>query len=223
MSIGNPCCYRFCFQVRPKTVFLGATPERLFLRQGRHLQTEVVAGTRRRGDDPTEDERLAAELRASSKEQLEHDIVRKSIRQRLHSCVQDLQVDAQASVLQLPRKQHLYSYVQGTLRCDVTDGELIERLHPTPAVGGYPTDNALAEIDQLEPFERGWYAAPVGWIGAEAAEFAVAIRSGLLTGDALALYSGAGIVPGSTAEAEWDEIEHKIGDFLDIIQVTTRR
>jgi menaquinone-specific isochorismate synthase len=221
LSTGPPVCYRFCFQIDPQTAFLGATPERLFLRHGDQLESEAVAGTRRRGQDPTEDQSLADDMSHSAKDQLEHDIVRKGIRQRLHSCVQSLKVDAQASVLKLPRKQHLYSHVRASLRPPITDGELMERLHPTPAVGGYPTDNALAEIEQLEPFERGWYAAPVGWIDAEAAEFAVAIRSGLVQGNQLCLYSGAGIVPGSTAEAEWDEIEHKIGDFLDIIRNST--
>ena len=67
LSYGNPSCYRFCLQVRPQSVFLGATPERLFLREGRRLQTEVVAGTRRRGDDPAEDDRLARELRRARK------------------------------------------------------------------------------------------------------------------------------------------------------------
>ncbi|MCA9150863.1 MAG: chorismate-binding protein, partial [Planctomycetales bacterium] len=77
-----------------------------------------------------------------------------------------------------------------------------------------PTENALAEIARLERFDRGWYAAPVGWIGADSAEFAVAIRSGLVRDNELSLYSGAGIVPGSCAEDEWNEIEHKISDFL---------
>ena len=85
-------------------------------------------------------------------------------------------------------------------------------------MGGYPTENALAEIERLESFPRGWYAGPIGWVGADSAEFAVAIRSGLVRSRQLSLYSGAGIVPGSTAESEWEEIEHKIGDFLEILQ-----
>ena len=86
-------------------------------------------------------------------------------------------------------------------------------LHPTPAVGGYPRGEALGEIRQLEPFDRGWYAGPVGWIGAEASEFAVGLRSGLVRGRTLALFSGAGIVAGSVPDEEWTEIEQKIGDF----------
>jgi menaquinone-specific isochorismate synthase len=213
----TPGCYHFCLQMSAHLGFVGATPERLFWRRGRELASEVVAGTRPRGHDACEDQRLAEELLASSKDQLEHDIVRKSIRQRLHGYVDRLQVDAPVSLLKLATKQHLFSRVTAQLHAGVDDGALIDRLHPTPAVGGYPTENALDEIRRLEPFRRGWYAAPVGWIAAEEAEFAVAIRSGLVHDDCLTLYSGAGIVPASTAESEWREIENKISDFLQVL------
>jgi menaquinone-specific isochorismate synthase len=213
----TPACYHFGFQTSTHVGFIGASPERLFLREGSTLSSEVIAGTRPRGTTDVDDQRLGQQLLASAKDQLEHDIVRKSIRQRLHACVDRLEVDARASLLKLATKQHLFSRVQGRLIGNVSDGELIERLHPTPAVGGYPTENALDAIDQLEPFERGWYAAPVGWVSQSAAEFAVAIRSGLVYDHQLSLYSGAGIVPGSTALDEWDEIEHKISDFLQLL------
>ena len=217
LSDGTHDCYHFCFQLDDQLAFLGATPERLFKRSDNLLQSEAIAGTRPRGQDSDEDKRLAAELLASEKDQLEHHIVRKFIRQQLHRYVDSLSVSDQASVLKLARKQHLYSGVEASLKESVTDGQLVDRLHPTPAVGGYPTENAIQEIARLEPFNRGWYAAPVGWISEAEAEFAVAIRSGLLHGKSLSLYSGAGIVPGSTADREWDEIEHKLADFLEII------
>ncbi len=218
LAAATHACYHFCLQPNADVAFLGATPERLFSRRDREFASEVVAGTRRRDADDDTDRQLAADLLASAKDQLEHDIVRKSIRQRLHAYVEKLGVDAKASILKLAKKQHLFSRVVGQLKDGVGDGQLIKRLHPTPAVGGYPTENALAEIERLEPFERGWYAGPVGWVSAEAAEFAVAIRSGMLERNSLSLYSGAGIVPGSTPQLEWEEIEHKIGDFLEIIQ-----
>ena len=217
MSGVTPNCYQFAFEPEADSVFMGATPERLYKRQGGTLSSEVVAGTRRRGGSADEDRRLGEELLASEKDQLEHHIVRKSIRQRLHSFVESLEVDARAALLKLASKQHLFSRVSGRLRPNTRDEDLLGRLHPTPAVGGYPTENALAEISRLEPFERGWYAAPVGWISRDASEFVVAIRSALLRGRDLHLFSGAGIVPGSTPEAEWDEIEAKIADFLQIL------
>ena len=209
-------CYVFSFQFDNDRAFVGATPERLFRRQGKQLLSEVVAGTRPRGVSNDEDQRLAYELLTSDKDQLEHDIVRKSIRQKLHKFVEHLEVDSHASVLRLAHKQHLCSAVQGELKEGVEEGALLQRLHPTPAVGGYPTENALPEITRLEPFNRGWYAAPIGWIGQNDAEFVVGIRSGLIEGKRLSLYSGAGIVKGSDPSQEWDEVDNKIRDFVDI-------
>ena len=84
-------------------------------------------------------------------------------------------------------------------------------------MGGYPTENALPEIARLEPFNRGWYAAPIGWVGRDEAEFVVGIRSGLVDGRQLKLYSGAGIVNGSEPDQEWAEIENKICDFVNVL------
>ena len=209
-------CYLFGFQFQEHLAFLGATPERLFRRDGDRLHSEVVAGTRPRGLSSGEDQRLAYELLTSEKDQLEHDIVRKSIRQKLHKLVEHLTVDSHASVLRLAHKQHLCSTVEGKLKSGVDEGALLDRLHPTPAVGGYPTENALPEIARLEPFDRGWYAAPVGWIGADSAEFVVGIRSGLIDKNRLSLYSGAGIVKGSDPNSEWSEVDNKTRDFIDL-------
>ena len=211
-------CFVFCFDFGAESAFVGATPERLFLRRGDELQSEVVAGTRMRGDNSIEDEGLAIELLTSDKDQREHDIVRKSIRQKLHQFIDHLQVDSQASILRLARKQHLRSNVRGNLKANVDDGMLLKRLHPTPAVGGYPTENALPEIARIEPFNRGWYSAPIGWIDADSAQFAVAIRSGLVEGDTLSLFSGAGIVRGSDPDQEWQEVENKIQDFMSVLK-----
>ncbi|MEM8666284.1 MAG: isochorismate synthase [Planctomycetota bacterium] len=210
-------CFVFCFDFGAGSAFVGATPERLFKRCGDRLESEVVAGTRMRGKTASEDEQLAIELLTSDKDQREHDIVRKSIRQKLHKFVEHLDVDSRASILRLANKQHLRSNVQGTLKSGVDDGMLLQRLHPTPAVGGYPTDNALPEISRIEPFDRGWYAAPVGWVSSDEAQFAVAIRSGLVDGKTLTLYSGAGIVRGSDPDEEWQEVENKIQDFIEVL------
>ena len=120
-------------------------------------------------------------------------------------------------LLKLERKQHLHSPAQAHLRPRVGDAEILTALHPTPAVGGAPSENARAEIPRLEPFRRGWYAGPVGWIGEDAAEFAVAIRSGLVRGPTVSVYSGAGIVTGSVPAEEWAEIENKIADFRKVV------
>lgn len=208
--------FHFCIQIDPSTAFLSTSPERLFRRVGRKIESEIIAGTRGRDADAAADGALSQALLVSGKDQLEHDIVRKSIRQRLHRCVDELAVDARASVLRLSSTQHLLSRVHGHLKPGIGDADLLERLHPTPALGGYPTENALAEIARLEPFPRGWYGAPVGWIRADSAEFAVAIRSALVHDRNVDLYSGAGIVPGSHPDLEWHELEQKIQDMLTV-------
>ena len=127
----------------------------------------------------------------------------------------------------LARGRHLYTGFRGTLADGVGALDVLRALHPTPAVGGTPTTEALDAVARLEPFDRGLYAGPVGWVGRdaagrEAAEVAVGIRSGLATGRSLSLYSGAGIVAGSNPDAEWAEIEHKIGDFARVLGLADR-
>lgn len=210
-------CFHFCLQPSATSAFLGTTPERLFRRQGRQLRTEVIAGTRSRGSSEGEDLLLGTELLCSPKDQLEHDIVRRFLRERLQRIADDLHVEPHAVLLKLERKQHLHSPATATLREGVSDAEILGALHPTPAVGGAPSEVARRQIPRLEPFRRGWYAAPVGWVGEDAAEFAVAIRSGLLRGPCVSVYSGAGIVSGSDPAEEWAEIENKISDFRKVV------
>ena len=214
----TPQTYHFYFQPRENTAFVGASPERLYHRSGRLIETEAVAGTRRRGDTPEEDRQLAEDLLASKKDVREHDLVVQSIRHVLQQLCDDYDVDSETSVIKLARVQHLCRRLKGVLKPNVADGEIIQKLHPTPAVGGYPTHNAEEAIETLEPFYRGWYAAPVGWIDRNGAEFAVAIRTGLIEQNHLHLYSGAGIVEGSVPEMEWEEIENKISNFLSVVQ-----
>ncbi len=216
----TPSCFHFFVQPAPGVAFVGASPERLFRREGPVLLSEAVAGTRPRGLSDEADAQLREELRLSDKDQREHGFVREQIRQALGPFCAALDVESEASDMVLARGRHLYSGISATLKPGVRSLDLLRALHPTPAVGGTPTDEALAMIRSVEPFDRGWYAGPVGWIGAEAAEFAVGIRSGLVRqGEqaTLALYSGAGIVRGSEPGAEWAEIEHKISDFARVL------
>jgi menaquinone-specific isochorismate synthase len=119
-------------------------------------------------------------------------------------------------VLKLAFVQHLHREYQGSLKPEVSDREILETLHPTPAVAGYPRLNSIKYIYELEGFDRGWYAGPIGWIGKETSQFAVAIRSALLKGKHLTVFAGAGIVAGSDSEKEWQEIENKILNFTKI-------
>jgi menaquinone-specific isochorismate synthase len=209
----TPGCFHFYVEPEEGVAFVGASPERLFRRERRIIESEAVAGTRPRGASEADDDELRDDLFKSQKDKAEHDHVRVGIREALGPLCDELEVEDGVSEMKLASRRHLVSRVRGTLREGVADAEVLRALHPTPAVGGYPRERALAEIRAAEPFDRGWYAGPIGWIGADGAEFAVGIRSGLVRGDRLALFSGAGIVEGSVPEAEWAEIEQKIGDF----------
>ncbi len=214
----TPNSFHFCFQPDQGLAFIGATPERLYGRVSRTLRSEAIAGTRPNGATAAETVRLGHELLHSEKDVREHIFVREQIRQQLAPLCSTLAVAPEPALLKLTRRQHLWTPISGQLHDHVDDADLLSRLHPTSAVGGEPTAPALQHIAELEPFDRGWYAGPLGWIAQNSAEFAVAIRSGLVDGAQLALYSGAGIVPGSTPNGEWDEIENKISDFVNVLR-----
>lgn len=209
----------FGFQFSGKNAFIGATPEILFSRNGRNIRSEAIAGTRPAGDSAREDKQNELELRNSEKDVREHALVVDQIRDNLSPICENLKCDEELSVIKLRKIQHLYVGVKGVLKKDIADSKILEQLHPTPAVGGVPTKKALEYIEKLEPFERGWYAAPVGWVSKNQSEFVVAIRSGLVAENELTLYSGAGIVAGSDPLKEWEEIEKKIGNFLNILNL----
>ncbi len=213
----TPGCFHFCFQPTPGAAFIGATPERLYLRRGRKIKSEALAGTRPRGITRERDRILGQKLLTSAKEQREHGYVADNLCGILDKLCSTLSQDKEPSLVKLTKVQHLITRFQGTLREGVEDHDILPRMHPTPAVGGFPTDKARARIRELESFDRGWYAGPVGWVTRDEAEFAVGIRSALVTGRQLRLFSGAGIVDGSHPEKEWDEIENKLGSFLKIL------
>ncbi len=209
--------YLFCFQPTEHRSFLGASPERLYRRAGAAFESEALAGTRPRGSTLEADRQLTADLLASDKEAREHQLVVSDICAVLRGHCTSVHAASGPSVVKLSRCQHLHTPIRGCLKPGVDDAALLCDLHPTPAVGGLPKKEALDWIGAEEPFERGIYAAPVGWIGADAAEFCVGIRSGLVYDKMLALYAGAGIVPGSDPDAEWRELDAKIAGFLKVI------
>ncbi|MGB1250036.1 MAG: isochorismate synthase [Candidatus Promineifilaceae bacterium] len=209
----TPASFHFCYQIDDNQGYIGASPERLYQREGVNVFSDALAGTRKRGATPEEDQALEDDLFYSKKERHEHQLVLDSIVDEFEELCDDVQVAGTTHVLKLAQLQHLYNRVEGRLTEGVGDADIMSLLHPTPAVGGFPREVALRMLRELEPFERGWYAGPVGWVGRDSAEFCVAIRSGLVHGNKLTVYSGAGIVPGSTPEQEWDEIENKLLNF----------
>lgn len=217
LRAANPEGFHFAFSPEGGATFLGVSPERLYRREGRHLVSEAVAGTRRRGDSEREDQAIGDALLDSEKDRREHRFVSDTVGRALGELCRSYRADPEVSLLKLARLQHLRRGFEGTLRGHVDDVAIVAALHPTPAVAGNPTAAAVAEIAHREPFSRGWYAGPLGWVGARGADFTVAIRSGLLGGDRLAVFTGAGIVRGSRPIAEWEELENKLAGFVKVI------
>jgi len=214
LSADSRPCFAFLFQPGGEEVFLGATPELLYRRAGSELRAEALAGSCGRDPDPARDAALGGAFLHSVKELVEHRVVRATIQADLRELCSDLAPPVGEELVVLPHLRHLVTRFQGVLAPGITDGAILERLHPTAAVGGDPRAAALDAIAELENFDRGWYAAPVGWLARDAAEFAVAIRSAHCAGDRLTLFAGAGIVPGSDPAGEWEENERKLAPFL---------
>jgi menaquinone-specific isochorismate synthase len=215
-----PDSFHFLLQPQEGSALVGASPERLLRWDQGQIETEAVAGSRPRGRRGDRDASLRDELASSGKDGLEHRYVVDHLREALQGFCERV-AEWPTDLMKLASKWHLRTPFQGDSLPGRTPLDLLAKLHPTPAVGGTPRDVALRRIQALEPFERGWYAGPIGWIGRDSADFAVAIRSGLIRqqaqGATLDLFSGAGIVAGSDPAAEWDEIENKIIDFTRVL------
>ena len=193
--------------------FLGCSPEKLYERQGRTVGSEAMAGTQRVGAIG------APSLLESRKDNLEHDYVVRDMREAFDKLEGRLEGASPKSVVSWNSLQHLSTPLVGTLPSGCTDAGIIQTLHPSAAVLGYPRPRAWQRLEHYESFRRGWYAGPVGWIGQDSAEFAVAIRSALVRGKALELYAGAGIVKGSEPQQEWQEIQSKMRHYHEALGI----
>ncbi|AFZ71331.1 isochorismate synthase [Natronobacterium gregoryi] len=210
-----PNCYRFLIGHEIGGTFFGAPPERLVAKRGDCVETEALAGSVPRGDTPEADEEYADELFDSDKVQREHGLVAEAIRAQLEPLTASL-TTADQTVRKLATIQHLWTPIEATLEKERHVLELVEALHPTPAVGGVPTTAAWETIRETEAFDRGWYAAPVGWFdGNGDGEFAVGLRSGVAREDSITLFAGNGIVTDSDPDDEWTEVQLKLRSILD--------
>ena len=196
------------------STFLGATPEELVRLQKGALALSCLAGTAPRGNTPEEDERLGRELLASDKERREHQAVVSMMAEALSNACSEIHWNREPDVAYLRNVQHLRTSFHGRLSSNRGILHMVQLLHPTPALGGTPTGAALELIRRLEG-DRGWYAAPLGWLDHEGdGEFSVAIRSALLQGDQATLFAGGGIVEGSDIRREFEETELKFQPLL---------
>ncbi|MFB6070900.1 MAG: isochorismate synthase MenF [Halanaeroarchaeum sp.] len=223
-----PDCFRFAIRPTAGTAplgppgeeppavptFFGASPERLLTKRDRDLETGALASTVRRGETQATDDRLADRLRNDEKFEREHRIVVESIRDQLRPVATTLRT-GERTVRRLDAVQHLFTPIAARAR-NVHVIDVVRALHPTPAVGGLPPSVALETIRQTETFDRGWYAAPVGWFDANGdGSFAVGIRSAVAEDATATLFAGNGIVADSDPNAEWDEVQLKYRPVLD--------
>ncbi|CAA9381486.1 MAG: Isochorismate synthase @ Menaquinone-specific isochorismate synthase [uncultured Nocardioidaceae bacterium] len=201
--------YPSCWTFHVDRMF-GATPEMLVRRERGLVTSRVLAGTIRRTGDDAHDLQLAASLARSSKDLEEHEYAVRSVAEALAPHCTSMNVPEAPFVLHLPNVMHLATDVAGVIDDRTTSLELAAALHPSAAVGGTPTDSAVAVIAELEGMDRGRYAGPVGWIDASGdGEWGIALRSGLLEGSTVRLFAGCGIVAGSDPEAELAEAQAK--------------
>ncbi len=209
-----PRCYTFRVDN-----LVGASPELLVRRRGTHLESLVLAGTAPAIEDPGADALAGAELLDSKKNLWEHELAVRSVREALEPLTDDLLLPNRPELLRLDNVQHLASRITARAPDAIDTLALVDALHPTAAVGGTPTQEALALIDEIEGMDRARYAGPVGWLDPSGdGEFAIALRCAELSGARARLFAGAGIVRGSLPEAELEETRIKLGAMMGALE-----
>jgi salicylate biosynthesis isochorismate synthase/menaquinone-specific isochorismate synthase len=212
-----PSCFCFCCGTA-EAAFVGASPELLVRRAGASVSTVALAGSTRRSSDPAVDDHLGEQLLHSDKNRREQRIVAERIVRALRPHSVWVETAAEPEIVKVANIQHLATPVIAQLAESHSAIELAGILHPTPAVGGEPWARAEGAIAELERMDRGWYAAPVGWMDAtEDGEFCVALRSALVRDREAHLFAGVGVVAGSDPAAELAETEVKLQALLPFL------
>ena len=205
-----PQCRTFQLRGDGGAVFVGATPENFCSLDGPRLCTEALAGSARPAEAP--------DLLRRSKDLREHEWVVDHIASALREISETVELPDVPAVRVLATVAHLHTPISARLRPGVGLAEVVAALHPTPAVGGVPSDAAVRFLGEHEKLDRGLYAGLVGLIGPSRAELAVALRCARIADGFARLFLGAGIVEGSSAESEWMETQLKARALLDALE-----
>lgn len=209
--------YRFLVKQNEST-FFGASPELLFRREGGKIFVPAIAGTRAHGPAPgLTPEEAGNALLASAKDRSEQALVTQGIAASLRGLGLTPRHPAEPTILRARNLVHLYTPIEAD-DPGIPAEELIEALHPTPAVGGTPKAAAREFISLHEPWSRGLFASPLLFSGPAGQICVVAIRSGLLDSSGLHFFAGAGYVKGSTAEGEWEETARKFESLRGLLK-----
>jgi menaquinone-specific isochorismate synthase len=208
--------YRYCVNN-----IIGASPELLVSVEGSTVRSHPLAGTAPRTGDQVTDKRLADELVASTKNQIEHRIVIDMVHDTLLPFCSYLDWEAEPSVVTVANVQHLGTAIEGALTEPPSHVfPLVRALCPTPALGGHPSIEALAFIEKTEGLNRGYYGGAVGYMDAKGdGIFAVTIRCAEMSTDkrTARLFAGGGIVADSDPYAELAETQAKFQAMLSAI------
>lgn len=204
---------------RPGVSLVGASPERLLGLEHGLVVADALAGSAPRAACDDADQLLGGTLLGDPKELAEHAVVVREILSALEPLCTALVASHAPSLLRLPNVQHLASHVHGRVKPEVGVFELLERMHPTPAVGGAPRAAALDWLRRHGEADRGWYTGGVGWLDDAGGDVWVALRCATLRGEVASLYAGAGIVAGSDPLQELRETGWKLQAMLEALSV----
>ena len=203
--------------------FVGASPERLVKKEGESIFSACLAGSIPRGIDDETDIELGNELLTDVKNRSEHQFVVNMMRKAMEQYCLEITIPDAPVLMKLKNIQHLYTPVECVSKPGTSVLDFVELLHPTPALGGAPRDVAMDKIERYEGMDRGFYAAPIGWMDIYGnGDFSVGIRSGLLQGDKASLYAGCGIVEKSDPDSEYMETKVKFKPMLSALEGRNR-
>lgn len=198
--------------------FIGASPELLVEKFSRTISLLPMAGTRKRHAHVGDDDIDVADLQTNAKDLSEHAFLIENILEKLNGVAYDIAASASPKVIRLPHVSHLVTPINASVASDVDLFQLIDLLHPTPAVGGTPLNSALETIDALENFDREVYGAPVGWVDSSGdGQCAIALRCAKIEDNVATLFAGVGIVLESDPEDEFNETQAKFGPMRDAL------
>jgi len=210
-------CYTFVYK-SGRSLFMGISPEKLASFTGGNVYCHAIAGSIGRGESDEEDDRLGSDLLTSHKNREEHQIVVNHIKSVLTRFCSSVKIESLPILKKLSYIQHLYTGASGVLHPGISMLRVLEELHPTPAVGGYPLTAALKMIRSMEQYDRGLYTGFLGWFDAGGnGDFCVALRSALLVDSTLHAFAGGGIVVDSKPEEEYIETEIKLHAITSLL------
>ena len=205
-----------------RSAFIGRSPESLLTWDRSSYYVDAIAGTRRRSENLSDDFGEASDLRTSEKDLIEH----RHVTRFVESCLQEFGTHTQKieneNLLRLANVQHIRSRYRAVRNPKKLASDLLQAIHPTPAVGGFPRERACEYIRSHEPFKRGLFAGAIGWLSPDSGDIAIGIRSALLHNSQITIFAGSGIVEESDAKKEWQETELKMKNFLDLFPLAVR-